>query len=68
MKECLSLGLGRYVAASPDELDRWLSRECETIKKHLHIASDKEVVLADPKRAWKELYAPIVEGTKPDCS
>jgi hypothetical protein len=45
--------IGRYVAASPAELERWLTREAGA-KDTLHIPSGKTDLLADLKRGLSE--------------
>jgi hypothetical protein len=45
--------IGRYVAASPAELERWLTREAGA-KEILHIPSEKTDLLADLKRGLSE--------------
>jgi hypothetical protein len=45
--------IGRYVAASPAELERWLTREA-CAKETLHIPSKKTDLLADLKRGLSE--------------
>jgi hypothetical protein len=45
--------IGRYVAASPAELERWLSREAGE-KETVHIASENTDLLADLKRGLSE--------------
>lgn len=42
-------GIGRYVAASPAELERWLTREAGA-KETVHIPSASTDLLADLKR------------------
>ena len=45
--------IGRYVAASPAELERWLTREAGT-KETVHIASPNNDLLADLKRGLSQ--------------
>jgi len=45
--------IGRYVAASPAELERWLTREAGT-KETVHIPSPNTDLLADLKRGLSE--------------
>ena len=45
--------IGRYVAASPAELERWLTREAGA-KESLHIPSEQTDLLADLKRGLSE--------------
>jgi len=45
--------IGRYVAASPAELERWLTREAGT-KETVHIASPTTDLLADLKRGLSQ--------------
>jgi len=45
--------IGRYVAASSAELERWLTREAGT-KETVHIASPKTDLLADLKRGLSQ--------------
>src|SRR2546430_15507248 len=45
--------IGRYVAASPAELERWLTREAGA-KKTVHIPSTDTDLLADLKRGVSE--------------
>ena len=45
--------LGRYVAASPAELERWLTREAGA-KETVHIPSANTDLLADLKRGLSE--------------
>ena len=46
--------IGRCVAASPEELERWLTREAGT-KETVHISSAKTDLLADLKRGLSEV-------------
>jgi len=45
--------IGRYVAASPAELERWLTREVGA-KKPVHIANPQEDLAEDLKRGLLE--------------
>jgi hypothetical protein len=45
--------IGRYVAASPEELERWLTRESGT-KETVHIPSPKTDLLTDLKRGLSQ--------------
>jgi len=45
--------IGRYVAASPSELERWLTREAGA-KETIHIPSGKTDLVADLKRGLSE--------------
>ena len=45
--------IGRYVAASPAELERWLTREAGA-KETVHIPSPNTDLLADLKRGLSE--------------
>ena len=45
--------IGRYVAASPADLERWLTREAGA-KETLHIPSETTDLLADLKRGLSE--------------
>src|SRR4029077_5153193 len=45
---------GRYVAASPAELERWLTREAGT-KEIVHIGSPNTDLLADLKRGLSQV-------------
>jgi hypothetical protein len=45
--------IGRYVVASPAELERWLAREAGT-KETVHIASPNTDLLADLKRGLSQ--------------
>jgi hypothetical protein len=45
--------IGRYVAASPAELERWLTQEAGT-KETVHIASPDTDLLADLKRGLSQ--------------
>jgi len=45
--------IGRYIAASPAELERWLTREAGT-KETVHIASPTTDLLADLKRGLSQ--------------
>ena len=45
--------IGRYVTASPAELERWLTREAGT-KEIVHIASPNTDLLADLKRGLSQ--------------
>jgi len=45
--------IGRYVAASPAELERWLTREAGT-EETVHIASPNTDLLADLKRGLSQ--------------
>ena len=45
--------IGRYVAASPAELERWLTREAGT-KETVHIPSENTDLLANLKRGLSE--------------
>jgi hypothetical protein len=46
--------IGRYVAASPAELERWLTREAGA-KQTVHIPSANTDLLADLKRGLSEV-------------
>ncbi len=46
--------IGRYVAASPAELERWLTREAGA-KETVHIPSANTDLLADLKRGLSEV-------------
>ena len=46
--------IGRYVAASPAELERWLTREGGT-KETVHIPADNADLTADLKRGLSEV-------------
>jgi len=45
--------IGRYVAASPADLERWLTREAGT-KETVHIAAPNTDLLADLKRGLSQ--------------
>ena len=46
--------IGRYVAASPAQLERWLTREAGT-KETVHIPADNADLTADLKRGLSEV-------------
>ena len=46
--------IGRYVAASPAELERWLTREAGA-KETLHIPAENADLTADLKRGLSEV-------------
>jgi len=46
--------IGRYVAASPVELERWLSREAG-VKQTVHIPTENTDLVADLKRGLSEV-------------
>ena len=46
--------IGRYVAASPAELERWLSREAG-VKQTVHIPTENTDLIADLKRGLSEV-------------
>ena len=46
--------IGRYVAASPAELERWLSREAG-VKQTVHIPTENTDLVADLKRGLSEV-------------
>ena len=46
--------IGRYVAASPAELERWLSREAGA-KQTVYIPTDNTDLVADLKRGLSEV-------------
>ena len=46
--------IGRYVAASPADLERWLTREAGA-KETLHIPNEKTDLVADLKRGLSEV-------------
>lgn len=46
--------IGRYVAASPDDLERWLTREAGA-KQEVHISTDNADLMADLKRGLSEV-------------
>jgi len=53
--------IGRYVAASPAELERWLSRQAGT-KETVHIPTDDADLTADLKRGLAEARKAHREG------
>jgi hypothetical protein len=46
--------IGRYVGATPAELERWLSREAGT-KQTVHIPTENTDLIADLKRGLSEV-------------
>ncbi len=46
--------IGRYVAASPADLERWLTQEAGA-KETLHIPNEKTDLVADLKRGLSEV-------------
>jgi hypothetical protein len=55
--------IGRYVAASPAELERWLTREAGA-KQPVHIPSAETDLLADLKRGLSEARKTHPKGSR----
>ena len=56
--------IGRYVAASPTELERWLTREAGT-KEIVHIASPNTDLLVDLKRGLSQVRKTRPKKSRP---